>query len=167
MLEFPVSLRRLDYSDLDRVMQLEEAAYPFPWTLGIFRDCLRVGYFGTGMFSGEQLIAYSMLTAAAGEAHLLNLCVDPARQRQGFGELLLQHAKEWAQESGIDSMYLEVRPSNKAGISLYRKHGFTVVGERPDYYRAEHGRESALVMRCDLPGPYGQRQENWANDSPF
>ena len=134
-------------------MEIEEAAYPYPWTLAIFQDCLRVGYCGNALMEGLHLVGYSMLTAAASEAHLLNLCVDPCRQGCGLGEMLLEHAVQWAQDFGAESIFLEVRPSNKAGISLYRKHRFTVVGERPDYYRADNGRENALVMKRELPGP--------------
>ena len=134
-------------------MEIEQAAYPFPWTLGIFQDCLRVGYQANGLLYGDQILGYSMLTAAAGEAHLLNLCIDPQWQRLGLGQLMLEHAIRWAREIGSESIYLEVRPSNRGGILLYRKNGFRVVGERPDYYRAENGRENALVMKCDIPGP--------------
>jgi len=160
-------VRRLDYADLPRVMEIEVAAYPFPWTLAIFQDCLRVGYSGNVLMQNRQLVGYSMLSYAADEAHLLNLCVDPLWQGQGLGQLLLEHAIQWAQQMGVDCMLLEVRPSNKTGISLYRKHGFRVIGERPDYYRAANGRENALIMKCDLPGPFGPRRGDWSDQTPF
>jgi ribosomal protein S18 acetylase RimI-like enzyme len=62
-------------------------------------------------------------------------------------------------------MYLEVRPSNLAGIALYKSHGFVVIGSRPEYYSAGRSpgtaaagstaretadREDALVMRLEL-----------------
>jgi ribosomal-protein-alanine N-acetyltransferase len=47
-------------------------------------------------------------------------------------------------------MFLEVRPSNPAGLSLYEQKGFSVVGQRPGYYRSAEGREDAIVMRLDL-----------------
>lgn len=164
--ELQYQLRRLDYADLPRVMEIELAAYPFPWTLAIFQDCLRVGYYGSALVLGQELLGYSMLTAAAGEAHLLNLCIDPAWQRRGLGRVLLEHALSWTQEAGADALFLEVRPSNKAGIKLYRKYGFRVVGERLDYYRAANGRENALVMKCDIPGPLGDAA-SWSRQSPF
>jgi len=160
-------VRRMDYSDLARVMEIERAAYAFPWTLAIFQDCLRVGYSGNTLVQDQQLVGYSMLTHAADEAHLLNLCIDPNWQGQGLGHLLLEHAIQWAQQMGVDSMFLEVRPSNRTGIALYRKHGFRVVGERPDYYRAENGRENALIMKYDLPGPFGPRSSDWSELLPF
>jgi [ribosomal protein S18]-alanine N-acetyltransferase len=166
-LDMHYEFRRLDYADLTRVMEIEQAAYPFPWTLAIFQDCLRVGYTANALVRDQQILGYSMLTHAADEAHLLNLCIDPHWQGQGLGHLLLEHAIQWAQQMGVDSLFLEVRPSNKTGISLYRKHGFRVVGERPDYYRAEKGRENALIMKYDLPGPFGPRSPDWSEQLPF
>ncbi len=166
-LDLQARVRPMAYADLPRVMEIEEAAYPFPWTLAIFQDCLRIGYSGNVLVQDGQLVGYSMLTHAADEAHLLNLCVAPEWQGRGLGHLLLKHAIQWAQQMGVDSMFLEVRPSNRPGISLYRKHGFRVVGERPAYYRAANGRENALIMKCDLPGPFGPRSKDWTDNLPF
>lgn len=146
---YPV-LRRLDGDDLDRIMEIELAAYPYPWTRGIFSDCIRVGYDCWGLQGDEKLIAYFIQTQAAGECHLLNLCVDPAFQRLGFGGVLLAHSIRLARAQRCTSMFLEVRPSNPAGFRLYEKNGFAVVGERKDYYSSENGRENAIVMRLNL-----------------
>lgn len=147
-------LRPLGWRDLERVMEIECAAYPFPWTRGIFNDCLRVGYDCWGLQAGPRLVGYSVQSDAAGESHLLNLCIDPAWQRRGYGRILLEHAARIARSHRCGSMYLEVRPSNAAGIALYAAQGFAVVGRRPDYYSARaadgQGREDALVMRLDL-----------------
>jgi ribosomal-protein-alanine N-acetyltransferase len=153
-------IRPLNWGDLDRIMEIELAAYPVPWTRGIFSDCIRVGYDCWGLQLGQRLLAYSIQTSAAGEAHLLNLCVEPGWQRRGFGGLLLENAVRVACSRGCSSMFLEVRPSNRAGIALYEHRGFVLIGRRPGYYSAlpGHGpegsgnREDALVMRLELPG---------------
>ena len=143
-------VRRLSESDLDRVMEIELAAYPHPWTRGIFSDCLRVGYECWGIQAHDVLAAYAVMTHAAGESHLLNLCVAPQWQRRGLGGILLAHCRRLAVAYGCESMFLEVRPSNPAGLKLYERNGFEVVGERPGYYTAGDGREDAIVMRRDL-----------------
>ena len=143
-------VRALTAGDLDRVMEIEESAYPFPWTRGIFEDCLRVGYDCSGLQWGSCLVGYAVHTQFAAECHLLNLCIDPAWQRRGFGSLLLEQTIRQARHGNCSSIFLEVRPSNRAGLALYRKRGFYIIGERPDYYRAKHGRESAIIMRLDL-----------------
>lgn len=156
-------VRPLNHGDLDRIMEIELAAYPFPWSRGIFGDCIRAGYDCWGLQLGRQLVGYSVQNDAAGEAHLLNLCIDPAQQRRGFGSLLLDNALRIARSRGCSSMFLEVRPTNAPGIALYRSRGFIEVGRRPAYYSAETprhgeysaasaaaGREDALVMRLEL-----------------
>jgi [ribosomal protein S18]-alanine N-acetyltransferase len=161
-------VRPLGTGDLDRIMEIELAAYPFPWTRGIFDDCLRVGYDCWGLQLGMRLVGYSIQSDAAGESHLLNLCVAPEWQRRGCGRVLLENAVRRARAHHCESMYLEVRPSNTAGIALYRDYGFTVISRRPDYYSAGEvtakesaggpsvsiaagrGREDALVMRLEL-----------------
>ena len=143
-------LRRLIESDLDRIMEIELAAYPFPWTYGIFADCIRVGYECWGLQSADELIGYCIQTHAAGENHLLNLCITPEWQKQGLGSLLLGHAIRLARIQHCYCIYLEVRPSNPAGIRLYEKNGFNIVGERPGYYRSDEGKESAIVMKLEL-----------------
>jgi ribosomal-protein-alanine N-acetyltransferase len=143
-------VRRLGVSDLDRVMEIELEVYPYPWTRGIFTDCIRVGYDCWGLQAGDKLIGYCIQTHAAGENHLLNLCLDSEWQRQGFGSLLLGHAIRQARLQDCDFMFLEVRLSNLAGMQLYEKNGFIIFGERPDYYRSEEGKESATIMRLDL-----------------
>jgi ribosomal-protein-alanine N-acetyltransferase len=143
-------LRALAAEDLDRLVEIEQVAYPFPWSRGIFSDCLRVGYDCRGLQMGSDLVSYTIQTQAAGECHLLNLCVHPDWQRNGFGSLMLEHSIRLAVLQKCSNMFLEVRPSNPAGILLYQQRGFRVVGERRDYYRSESGRENAIVMRLDL-----------------
>jgi ribosomal-protein-alanine N-acetyltransferase len=143
-------VRRLNADDLDRIIELELAAYPYPWTRGIFADCIRVGYECWGLQLGSELIGYSIQTHTAGENHLLNLCIAPEHHRQGYGSILLDHVIRLAHKQQCFCIFLEVRPSNPAGVKLYRKNGFAVVGERVEYYRSSQGRESALVMKLDL-----------------
>jgi len=142
----PVRVRRMQPADLDRVMAIERAAYEFPWTEGILRDCLRVGYSCWVLEERERILGYVILSVAAGEAHLLNLCIDPACRRQGYGRRLLEHALSVAGRLGAETLYLEVRVSNAAAIALYHAQGFNEIGVRPDYYPARNGREDALVM---------------------
>lgn len=146
-------IRPLTTRDLDRVCEIETESYPYPWTRGIFADCIRVGYDCWGLQAGPRLIGYCIQTHAAGENHLLNLCVDPDWQGQGFGSILLDHAIRLARARGCESMFLEVRPSNPAGYGLYEKNGFRIVGERKDYYQADEGKENAIVMRLELTSP--------------
>lgn len=143
-------LRRMREQDLDAVIGIERRAYPFPWTTGIFRDCLRVGYPAWVLQGEEGIFGYAVLSVAAGEAHLLNICVDPRWQGRGHGRRLLRALLRIAREEGAQRIYLEVRPSNPQAVALYQDEGFNEIGRRPRYYPAHNGREDAIVMALEL-----------------
>ncbi len=144
--------RPMTEGDVMEVMDIERRAYPFPWTEGIFHDCLRVSYSCWVYERNGVIEAYAIMSVAAGEAHILNLCVRPESQGQGLGHRTLLYLMAIARRHGADSMFLEVRPSNQAALALYRKAGFHEVGERRDYYPTEHGREDALILARTLTG---------------
>ncbi|TDK19441.1 ribosomal-protein-alanine N-acetyltransferase [Luteimonas aestuarii] len=136
--------------DLDVVMAIERRAYPFPWTEGIFRDCLQAGYPARVMCDGDGMIGYGVASIAANEAHVLNLCVDPDLQGRGHGRRLLHALVRIARGHGAERIFLEVRPSNPHAIALYHDEGFNEIGRRPRYYPARDGREDAIVMAMEL-----------------
>ena len=142
--------RPMHEGDVRAVMDIERRAYQFHWTEGIFRDCLRVGYCCWVMEFSSVVAGYGVMSLVVGEAHLLNICVAPEWQRQGYGRLLLEHFMELARERGAGQMFLEVRLSNDPAIALYRGGGFNEVGMRKNYYPGEHGREDALILAKDL-----------------
>lgn len=143
-------LRPLKNKDLPNVLRIEDSVYDYPWSEQIFKDCLAMGYSNWGLHGNGQLIAYAILSIAVGEAHILNICIDPNKQGQGFGRIFLQELFTIAKEKGADSIFLEVRPTNKGAIILYKKLGFTQIGRRKNYYPIKDGREDALVYSCDL-----------------
>lgn len=138
--------------DLARVLRIERQAYIAPWSEGIFRDCMRAGY-GCFVHEVEQIVGHSVVSCAAGEAHILNLCVDSAWRRRGVARHLLNVALERAQLLGAQMMFLEVRPSNTRACRLYHNYGFNEVGRRPNYYPGTNGREDALIMARVVESP--------------
>lgn len=147
------SLRPMSQYDLDSVIAIELAAYPFPWTYGIFEDCLRSGYRAWVAARGSMICGYGLLSVGAGEAHVLNLCVSASERRQGLGNLLLERLLQDARAAGAERVFLEVRPSNAEAVSLYDARGFHLITRRPNYYPAHTGREDALVMAMELLPP--------------
>lgn len=144
-------IRPLREADLDAIMDIELRAYPYPWTAGIFLDCIRVGYHCWAYQSDDRLRGYAVMSCVAGEAHLLNICVDPDLQGNGIGRRLLGHALDHAQRLGAERMFLEVRPTNAPALKLYRDFGFSMIGTRRGYYPDDNGREDALVLARLLP----------------
>ncbi|MGD8614614.1 MAG: ribosomal protein S18-alanine N-acetyltransferase [Gammaproteobacteria bacterium] len=150
LLDEGTRLRPLAVADLDAVMAIERRAYAFPWTRGIFQDCLRVDYCCWCYEYASRIEGYGVMSVAAGESHILNLTVRPESQRQGIGRRLMTHFVQLSRRHNADLVLLEVRPSNKAAISLYRKCGFNEIGVRSNYYPAADGREDALILARSL-----------------
>ena len=146
----PEAFRAMRDADVSEVVAIERSSYQFPWSEGIFRDCLRVGYTCRVVTLGRQVAGYGVMSVGAGEAHILNLCISEAFRCRGLGGRLLTLLVERAAAAGMKEAFLEVRPSNTAAIRLYQAHGFEQVGMRRGYYQAAGGREDAAVLRLAL-----------------
>lgn len=144
--ESPISIRGMTHDDLAMVSDIERRSYEFPWSHGVFRDCLLAGYRSSVLIREERVAGYGILSIAAGEAHILNLCVDPEFRSMGYGEKLLNTLLSQARAASVREVLLEVRPSNKTALALYRKKGFFQVANRPAYYQSHEGREDASVL---------------------
>lgn len=141
-----VELRTMTASDLKQVITVEKRAYPHPWTIGIFRDCLRVGYNSWVMILDNNVIGYGIVMLTAGEAHILNLCIDPDYQGKSLGRYLLRHLVEKSHQTDIDMVLLEARRSNAQAQQLYVSEGFHELGVRKAYYPTDNGREDAIIL---------------------
>ena len=150
--EPPVSIRTMKHEDLALVSDIERRSYDYPWSHGVFRDCLLAGYHCVVLQRDDRVAGYGILSVAAGEAHILNLCVDPTHRSHGYGERLLDEILGRARSASVSEIFLEVRPSNETALALYRKKGFHKVANRPAYYQAHEGREDAAVLVKKLTG---------------
>ena len=142
--------------DVADVYAIEQASYPFPWSRGIFVDCLRVGYRCQVLTEDERVRGYAIVSHVLEECHLLNLCIDPERRRAGLAGIMLDHLLREARLVSASRMFLEVRPSNRGAVALYRRYGFSKVGRRPGYYPDQDGREDALVMVYRFDSSHGR-----------
>lgn len=145
-----VAIRTMHDADLAAVVRIEQASYTFPWSEGIFRDCLRVNYVCRVIEVDGKIAGYGILSLGAGEAHVLNLCIAAEHRCRGVGRRLLTHLLQVSQHLGAREVLLETRPSNAAALRLYRSLGFTPIGTRRGYYQAVGGREDAVVLRHDI-----------------
>ena len=140
------SLRPMLESDIADILQIECAAYAFPWNRNIFRGCLREDYCCRVLEMDGEIAGYAIMSMGKDEAHLLNLCVDPDRHGMGLGDQLLKFVFDFARNHKAVTTFLEVRPSNKAARRFYERRGFVEVGMRTNYYPARFGREDAIIM---------------------
>ena len=142
--------RRMNAGDLERVIAIEQAAYPYPWTAGNFRDSLDFGYHCWVMELAGEVVGYCVVMIAVNEAHLLNLTIATAWQRRGLGRELLKFVMQLARDFLANKIYLEVRPSNVAGRGLYAAAGFSEIATRRGYYPAHDGREDAVILELEI-----------------
>ena len=149
-----VMIRAMTLADVDAVLALEQAVQAYPWTRGNFCDALDSGYLCLVEASADEIRAYAVLMPGVDEAELLNLAVAAAHQRKGLGRVMLEILLELAVEKRLLRVFLEVRESNLAAISLYRSAGFSEVGVRRGYYHNASGSEDAQVMAYELAYPH-------------
>lgn len=142
-------LRIMTHADLPKVLEIERKNYQFPWEEDIFTDCFKAGYSCWVCELQDKVLAYSLLSIAVGEAHILNISVDPVEQKQGIGRKMVEHLIEVAR-GRAETVFLEVRPTNTAAIALYEDIGFNEIGIRKGYYPAENGREDAIMLALQL-----------------
>ena len=143
-------IRPMTLADLDAVYDIERRAYSFPWSRGIFIDCLRIPYTCEILEERGAVIGYAVMSLGGDEAHLLNLCLDEPARGRGLATMMLDHLVLKAMREGVRVLYLEVRPSNAPALALYARSGFARIGVRKNYYRSEDGREDALVLARSL-----------------
>ena len=124
-------IRAMRPADLQAEAEVELASYQYPWNIGIFRDCLLAGYQSLVLDIRGNVSGYCIMSIAAGEAHLLNICIHPSCQRLGYGRRLLVDGLARAREVGVETIFLEVRPSNDVAIMLTDRWGSgSSVGDR-------------------------------------
>lgn len=146
------ALDRMSARDVEAVAEIEARAYTHPWTRGNFENSVKAGHLGLTLRDPAGALAgYAVLMPVVDEMHLLNITIDPVRQRQGLGRLLLAMTLATSHDHHLYTMLLEVRPSNAGALALYREAGFEEIGRRKGYYPALGGREDALVLRRSWP----------------
>ena len=144
------ALRPMALADLPAVLAVERAAYFSPWAESHFRDSLRQDHECWILVADGAFVGHGILSAAAHEGELLNLCIAPEAQGQGLGTRLLSHLLDRARARACDEVFLEVRDSNGAARRLYRRAGFQEIGRRRGYYPGPDGAEDARVLRGEL-----------------
>ncbi len=140
-------IRHMNEVDVPVVVAIERSSYQFPWSEGIFRDCLRVGYICRVIEVQDEIAGYGIMSVGAGEAHILNVCVREDFRGRGLARKVLLYLLDRARHAGMYEAFLEVRPSNTTAARLYRSLGFEQVGVRRGYYQSTTGREDAAVLR--------------------
>ncbi|MFH1282607.1 MAG: ribosomal protein S18-alanine N-acetyltransferase [bacterium] len=139
-------LRRMQESDLEEVLEIEEASFPTPWTKHAFMRemLLPLSHFWVVLYRTE-VIGYIGYWYIEGEVQILNLAVKDEFRKKGIAKQMLMYILDVVYNNGAKSIYLEVRRSNLVAQKLYKSLGFEVSGYRSNYY--EHESEDAILMK--------------------
>ena len=133
-----IEFYRMVQEDADGVARVEAACMPVPWSRQSFWEeaSHTDAYYliARDVDRDNLIVAYAGCWVLANEGHITNVAVDPDYQGQGLGRKLMNELTSRVKALGVDSMTLEVRPSNTVAINLYTSLGFCSVGQRPKYY---------------------------------
>jgi len=148
----PYLVEPIRREDLPEVVGIEMASFAVPWTEEMFaHELAQEGLSeilvarATWAGSPPPIVGYICVWVVAGELHINNLAVTPRWRRRGAAAALLEAALERARLRGVGCAFLEVRASNVAAQSLYRRYGFEPAGVRRRFY--EQPPEDAIIMR--------------------
>lgn len=143
-----IEFYRMVQEDADGVARVEAACMPVPWSRQSFWEeaSHTDAYYLIARDADRDnlIVAYAGCWVLANEGHITNVAVDPDYQGHGLGRRLMNELTSRVKALGVDSMTLEVRPSNTVAINLYTSLGFRSVGQRPKYYT--HPVEAAEIM---------------------
>ncbi len=139
------SARRIEEDDAADLAALEREIFPDPWTHDGIKETLRQEHTALlGIWKDGAVIGYVILYYVLDEGEIARIAVEPSCRRQGAAGYLLLQLEELCMDKGIRRLMLEVRRSNSAAISFYKKHGFIEDGVRKGYYADPC--EDALLM---------------------
>lgn len=132
-------------NEIADVAALERHIFSDAWTENGIRETLyQENGIVLSIWKGEFLAGYVILYYVLDEGEIARIAIDSARRRQGAAGRLLERLLKICEEKGIRRLMLEVRTSNEAAISFYKKSGFTEDGVRKGYYT--NPCEDAILM---------------------
>ena len=144
---FEIFISRMTANDIDDVAEIEAEAYgEHHWSKSSFYDEMNnnLAKYYVARTSEGKLVAYAGTWHVIDEAHITTIAVKKDYTRKHIGEALINRILEDCYKEGMKYLTLEVRVSNEAAISLYKKYGFSSLGSRKGYYQDNN--EDALVM---------------------
>ena len=149
-----IRISEMTEADLGDVLTIEDLSFSTPWSEEMFKSGLSLDF--SHSFSakldfngtGDVLVGYICFWLFSGEAHLLNIAVNPEYRRMGLGAYLMRFFIDFCRAKKVKTLTLDVRSSNHPAIGMYRKMGFQKEGMRLRYY-ADNG-EDALIMGLKL-----------------
>jgi ribosomal-protein-alanine N-acetyltransferase len=147
-----VTIRPATSDDIPRLLALERhAATAAHWAEADYRQLFvaeareRLAL----VLEEAEIVAFIVARGVGAEWEIENVAVAGAARRRGLGARLLGELLNRLRARGVESVFLEVRESNRAARALYEKWAFVESGRRAAYYRAPA--EDAIQYRLSFP----------------
>ena len=138
-------IRNMQEADLSQVAEIEKQIFSIPWSLESFRESMMLEHTIYLVAEEEKtIIGYCGMYRVFNEGEIVNVAVAPQYRRHGVAKKLLEELFKESASLNVDNFFLEVRESNEAAITLYKKLGFIEAGIRRNFY--EKPRENAIFM---------------------
>ncbi|BAC12603.1 ribosomal-protein-alanine N-acetyltransferase [Oceanobacillus iheyensis HTE831] len=145
-----ITMRPMELADIPEVLHVENACFQTPWTTDIFyQELIENAHAYYYVVEVERtVVGYIGSWMVLDDAQITNFAILPSYRRNKLGEKLFRYLMQIAIAKGVERLSLEVRASNIAAQSLYRKFGLVPGGVRKRYYTDNH--EDAIVMWVNL-----------------
>ena len=142
-------IREFQYSDLQKVYQIETMSFSEPYSVEIL---IKLYALGVGFLVAEEegiVIGYILFwIKEINNGHIISLAVDENYRGTKIGSNLLRSAITIFIKCGINKINLEVKVQNINAIEFYKSFGFVIDREEINYY--EDG-SNAFKMHLDCP----------------
>ncbi len=145
-----VEVRTMRAEDVDAVVAIETDTFTSPWQRDTFLELIDRPTLELFVMEHVSLgiVGYAVLWCILDQGELANLAIVPALRGRGLGTRLLGRVVDVARTRGVETLYLEVRDSNRAALGLYSRFGFSQVGLRRGYY--DRPKEDARILMAKL-----------------
>lgn len=154
-------IRRPTVADVPAVARLEAEVFPDPWPSHLYLQ--EVGqplrFQRVACDRDGAVVAYLFACWQVDELHVLKVATHPLFQGRGLATELLAQALAEVERARARGLLLEVRPSNRGAVALYRRLGYRVIGRRPRYYT--DGEDALVMFLGAVPAPeHGSRLQS-------
>jgi ribosomal-protein-alanine N-acetyltransferase len=151
-MKLPLTVRKMEESDLDEILTLESSSSLTPWSRPLFLEEMAHPHghcFSMTLHAdpGPRIVAYLCFRAMGDESELLNLTVHPDYRRRGLARHLMAFYIDFCRREKVRKSFLEVAAGNEAALGLYRSFDYRPTGKRPRFYL---GRFDALIMEKEI-----------------
>ena len=147
MKEMKINIVPMNADHLEELERLERICFSRPWSRKMLAEELEnqcAAFLVAEDPESRAVLGYAGVLVMADEGYITNVAVFPEYRRRGIAAQIIKVFCDFAQGNHLAFLTLEVRPTNKAAIELYRSFGFEEVGRRKNYY--DLPKEDALIL---------------------